>query len=200
LTVDYGQRAASREIAASASIARLLEAEHRVVRVSFLKEIGSSALTDPNTPVPSAEQGSLYDPDRSSLRAKQVWVPNRNGLFINIAACYGHARGLKKIVVGFNREEGETFPDNRADFLEACTHALSFTLDPPLQVVSPTLDLDKQEIVREGLALKAPLHLIWSCYEAGVGHCMQCESCRRLKRALLAAGVWDRFSSHLTTD
>ena len=48
--------------------------------------------------------------DETTGKAKEtahlVWVPNRNGLFINIAASYGDAFGYDHIVVGFNAEEG----------------------------------------------------------------------------------------------
>ena len=188
LTLDYGQRASRREIEASASIARNLGAEHEVVPLPFLKAIPGSALMDRTAEIPGPDQGALDDPEAARAWARSVWVPNRNGLFIHVAACLAQGSGLDRIVVGFNSEEARTFPDNRPEFLEACTRALSFTLDAPVRVESPTQNLDKAGIVRLGLELDAPLHLLWSCYEAGPGHCFRCESCLRLKRARPPAG------------
>ena len=48
--------------------------------------------------------------------AKNVWVPNRNGAFINIAASFCDAYEADYIVIGFNAEEAVTFPDNSTDF------------------------------------------------------------------------------------
>ena len=197
LTLDYGQRASMREIEASASIAASLGTEHKVVSLPFLKAISGSALTDDRGEIPAPSPGGLDDPEAAPERAKSVWVPNRNGLFIHVAACFAQGLGLDAIVVGFNREEASTFPDNRPEFLDACTRALSFTLDAPVRVESPTKNLDKTGIVRLGLELDAPLHLIWSCYGAGPGHCFECESCLRLKRALENAGAWEKLRSGL---
>jgi 7-cyano-7-deazaguanine synthase len=200
LTLDYGQRAAAKEIEAAASIAEVLTAEHHVVSLPFLEEMGANALTRTGVPLPEADQDSLLDAEAAARRAKQVWVPNRNALFIHVAACFAQAYDLETLVVGFNREEGETFPDNRPGFLDACNRTLSYTLDSPVRVESPTLNWDKPEIVRQGLILDAPLHKVWSCYDSGPMHCMRCESCQRLKRAFQQAGVWDRLSIHFMED
>jgi 7-cyano-7-deazaguanine synthase len=194
LTFDYGQRARAREIEASAAIAAHLGASHRVISLPFLGELSRSALNRPEDELPQACAEDLDDPGLAEARARSVWVPNRNGLFIHAAACFAQAQGLDTLVVGFNREEAKTFPDNRPEYLEAMTRTLAFTLDTPVQVISPTRDLDKAGIVRLGLDLDAPLHRVWSCYEAGPGHCFRCESCRRLERALRAEEVWDRLA------
>ena len=41
--------------------------------------------------------------------------PNRNGGFLNVAASFAEKLGAGSVVVGFNREEAETFPDNTRD-------------------------------------------------------------------------------------
>lgn len=197
LTIDYDQRSRERETAAAASIAAFLEIEHRVLRVPFLKRNSESALLDRDREIPAGIAEDLDESDRARERARQVWVPNRNGLFINIAACFAQAGGMDRIVVGFNQEEAATFPDNSREFLEASNRALGFSLSPQVRVESPTLSLDKTGIVRLGLEEGAPLHLIWSCYEEGPGHCFRCESCQRLKRALMQAGAWEQVGPRL---
>lgn len=194
VTFDYGQRAAKKELSASAAIAAALGAAHRVVTLPFLKEVGGSALIDERRSIPEADAEHLDDPQG----AASVWVPNRNGLLINAAACIAEAEGLDRIIVGFNREEAATFPDNRPEYIEALNHALSFSLSAPVRVESPTSNLDKAGIVRLGLDLDAPLHEVWSCYTAGPAHCFLCESCLRLKRALEAEGIWEKIAPRLS--
>lgn len=197
LTMDYGQRARTREIQASAAVAAHLGVAHRVVRLPFLEEISSSALNRSAKELPRTSLDNLDVAEKAQRRAQAVWVPNRNGLFVHAAACFAQAEGLDAIVVGFNREEAATFPDNRPEYLTALARTLEFTLDQPVRIESPTQDLDKPGIVRLGLDLDAPLHLIWSCYGDGSGHCFRCESCMRLERALRAEGAWDRLAPKL---
>ncbi|MHC4942611.1 MAG: 7-cyano-7-deazaguanine synthase QueC [Planctomycetota bacterium] len=197
LTIDYGQRSAARENSASAAIAAHLEAEHRIVAAPFLGEIAACALTRRDSELPEPTEADLDDLEESLERAERVWVPNRNGMMIHMAAGFAEALDADRIVVGFNREEAAAFPDNGPDFVEATNRALSFTLGRAMRVESPTIDLDKTGIVELGLRLKAPLHLVWSCYEAGPAHCFRCESCLRLKRALQEAQAWEELASQL---
>lgn len=194
LTMDYGQRAADREIAASRAIARALDAPHRVIRLDFLGGLTATALVHRGEALPSLDDDELDDVEgaaRASMR--RVWVPNRNGLFLGIAAAFAEAMHAAQVVVGFNREEAATFPDNSAAFLDASSAALSLSTLSGVRVASPTLEMDKAQIVAAGYEAGAPMQEIWSCYESGPEHCGACESCRRLLRALDRAGARDRF-------
>jgi 7-cyano-7-deazaguanine synthase len=51
--------------------------------------------------------------------------------------------------------------------------------------------MKKSEIVERGIALGAPLHLTWSCYQFEEEACGACESCRLRLRAFAEAGVPD---------
>ena len=92
------------------------------------------------------------------------------------------------VIAGFNAEEAVTFPDNSPAFISAANKALSYSTLSRVQVLSPTSDLNKTEIVRLGMEIDAPLDLVWSCYEGGEVMCGVCESCMRLRRALVSAG------------
>ena len=60
-----------------------------------------------------------------------------------------------------------------------------------IEVSTPLLHLGKDEIVREGLRLGAPLHLTWSCYTGQEVACGRCESCRLRLKGFEAAGARD---------
>lgn len=184
LTFDYGQRAAEAEIRASGRICAHYGLAHQVIKLPFLQEITHCALVNRESAVPELSAGQLDNADVTAQTARAVWVPNRNGLFINIAAAYAESLGAGCVVTGFNREEAQTFPDNSLDFVRAISQSLAFSTLNRVQVVSYTLMLDKKEIVALGRRLGAPLELVWSCYHGGVEMCGRCESCQRLQRAL----------------
>lgn len=185
LTFDYGQRAAAREAEAAAKMSARFNVEHRLIDLPWLKEITKTALVCKNEKIPELSADELDGAGgKTTESAKSVWVPNRNGVFINIAAAYAESLGADIIVTGFNIEEAATFPDNSPEFIAATNGALSFSTLNKVQLISPTSSLNKTEIVALGQDIDAPLDLLWSCYRGGEQMCGACESCMRLKRAL----------------
>jgi 7-cyano-7-deazaguanine synthase len=187
LTADYGQLAARREIAAARALSEYYGVAHRVVELPFLRDLGGSALTD-DVKLPEPAAADLDDPARAADSARRVWVPNRNGLLVNVAACFAEVLGCNRIITGFNREEARTFPDNSPQFLEAANYALAYSTLADVRVVSYTQLLDKAEIVTLGQRLRVPWSLVWSCYRGESLACGACESCVRLERARENAG------------
>src|SRR5205085_9058002 len=174
LTFDYGQRAAKREREAAAKIARHYRVSHRVVRIPWLAAVTGTALVNRRAAMPRNEM--------SERSAKAVWVPNRNGVFIEIAAAHAESLGATRLITGFNKEEAVTFPDNSSAYVAAVNRALSYSTANGVRVVSFTGNLDKKAIVSLGRRLDAPLQHIWPCYEGGRTWCGECESCLRSLR------------------
>lgn len=183
LTFDYGQRAVKKEINAAKNIAGHYGIYHRVLELPFLKEVTATALVNEDLEIPEPPVSGLDDYEQGLYNAARVWVPNRNGLFINIAATIAEAGQCGIIVAGFNREEAGTFPDNSFAFVNAINDALAYSTSNQVKVISYTQQLDKEEIVRMGELLKVPWEYVWSCYFGGEDMCGRCESCRRFYRA-----------------
>lgn len=194
LTMRYGQRAEPAEVRAAHSLARHYGVRWESVDLSWLGDVNPTRLTRPETELPQPSTADLDSMEKSTDSMKAVWVANRNGLFLNVAASYAEALGEKEILVGFNAEEAVTFPDNSGAFIEAIDKAFTYSTLNKVTVHSYTLDWEKPRIIREALETGLPLDLVWSCYEAGPGRCWKCESCKRSERALLSAGpagrVW----------
>ena len=55
------------------------------------------------------------------------------------------------------------------------------------------IDLNKEEIVKLGLDIGAPIELSYSCYKGKDKQCGVCESCMRRKRAFKNVGVKDKM-------
>jgi 7-cyano-7-deazaguanine synthase len=99
--------------------------------------------------------------------------------------------GYGNVIVGFNREEAVTFPDNSSDFIGAINGSLSYSTLNGVKVLAPLIGLDKKSIVLKAMESRAPLEYSWSCYQGEELPCGMCESCVRRKRAFDEAGIAD---------
>ncbi len=189
LTFDYGQRAAGQEIQKSQQICKSLNLKHKTLNISFTKEFGKSSLIDSKHKVPTGSEVQIDHIQTSTDTAKSVWVPNRNGIFLNIAAGFAESLNADFVVPGFNKEEAVTFPDNSEEFMQKLDSSFFFSTSNHVKVKCHTVRLDKTQIVKRAKELKVPFDLIWPCYFDGDKWCGQCESCQRSLRALRANGV-----------
>jgi 7-cyano-7-deazaguanine synthase len=189
LTFDYGQKAAKKEIEAAAEMAKDAGVTHTVISLDWFKGLGTSALNTNAVSVPKIRSTSLDDKDLTTRSAKAVWVPNRNGLFLNIAACYAESLQAEMVVPGFNREEATTFPDNSLDFIRATRKAFGYSTANQVDVQCYTITMSKIEIVELGKKLNVPFSKVWPCYFDREKWCGECESCQRAKRAFKVCKV-----------
>jgi 7-cyano-7-deazaguanine synthase len=185
LTVDYGQRAAAPEIRASRKLADYYGVPHQVLDLKWLGGLGGSALTETTMGVPEPDSAGLDDLKVATETAKAVWVPNRNGVLINAAAALAESCGAQQVVVGFNKEEAATFPDNSSQFLGTANLALKYSTAGKVKLACYTDMMVKSEIVEalRNLPKPFPFESVWSCYHGGEKMCGKCESCKRFFRA-----------------
>jgi 7-cyano-7-deazaguanine synthase len=182
LTFDYGQRAVHQEIRSARSQCERLGIEHQVVSLPWLRTITKTSLVNTNESIPL--DVAIDDARETSVSAKKVWVPNRNGVFLNVAASFAEAYEADIVVPGFNREEAQTFPDNSEDFLDSLTDAFSYSTANQVVAYCYTGDKDKTEIAWMGRDLGLDFNVVWPCYFGGETLCGECESCLRFKRAV----------------
>lgn len=189
LTFDYGQRAAPKEIESAKKLSQALNVPHKVLELPFFKDFGQSSLVDTSKALPTGDAVSIDDKKTSEKTAKSVWVPNRNGIFLNIAAGFAESLGADAVIPGFNQEEAATFPDNSKSFLNALTGSLDYSTANHVKVECFTTDMVKTQIAEWGKKLGVDWSLMWPCYQSLNKWCGECESCQRSKRALKAAHV-----------
>lgn len=195
LTFDYGQKASAREQEAAGKTAARLNVPHRILALPWLKELTNTALVSPKENLPKINVKDLDDPLRSRKSAEAVWVPNRNGVFLNISAAYAESLGAEILVTGFNAEEGITFPDNSAPFVRAADEFFWYSTQKKIRVVSFTLPWNKPKIAQKAKELGVPLQDLWFCYDGGRKPCRTCESCLRAFRAFREAEIEDPFAN-----
>ena len=184
LFMNYGQRALERERGAVMSVVDYYGLPFREVDLSWLGEISPAGMRA------TTGVGGEEPPALDTLDA--VWIPNRNGVFLNVAAAFAENYGCGTVVTGFNLEEAAEFPDNSRDYVDRANEALRLSTRNGVRVVSFTQDLQKVDIIRLGMRRGAPLSNIWSCYHAGKRMCGECASCKRLKDALAGVGADER--------
>ena len=184
LTFNYGQRAYLKEHAAAQFFCQDLGVESKTIDITWFDHFTSTSLVDTSQEIPCDQDVDMDSVDQSKQTAKAVWVPNRNGIFLNIAAGFAEGLGADYVIPGFNLEEAQTFPDNSEDFLLSLNQSFSFSTANRVEVKCFTTDLNKQQIVQLARKHKVDLDRIWPCYENGESWCGRCESCQRTLRAL----------------
>lgn len=187
LTFNYGQRSKNQEIAAASAIAKHYNIEHKVIELPWLEQITKTTLVNTNENLPTLEIDDLDTLEIIQKTAEKVWVPNRNGLFVNIAASFADSFNFTHIVFGANKEEATTFSDNSEEFIVKINEALEYSTLVKPKLFAPLINYDKTEIVKIGMEKKVPFGLVRSCYTNNKKHCGKCESCLRFKRALSEA-------------
>ena len=188
ITFDYGQKAAKQEIKASKEICKKMGWSHEVIHLDWLSKISTSSLNT-GEDIPELNEYDLDDLDKSSESASNVWVPARNTVFTSIALSYAESINAEIIIVGWNGEEGATFPDNSKEYLNKFNELIDVGSPNKIKIEAPAIDLNKEEIVKLGIKFGAPIDLSYSCYKGEEKPCGVCESCMRRNRALKKIGI-----------
>ena len=176
LTIDYGQKSKTNEIAAAQAFCRQYDIKHRVIQLPFMLEMESGII------------------ENSGIEDNVPWVPNRNGLFINLAACFAENLKASLVVCGFNQDEGVDFPDNTADFVSALNLSLSYSTLNQVKVVSMVQTMNKIQIAETAKSLGINFGMVWSCYRSGAKPCGVCPSCLRNQAAYKKVGIdYDQY-------
>jgi 7-cyano-7-deazaguanine synthase len=186
LHIIYGQRTAQRELQSFNEIADFYNARMRMTAsIAHLAQIGGSSLTDSRIDVSPANLDSQEIPTS--------YVPFRNAHLLSIATSWSEVIGAERIYIGAVAEDSSGYPDCRPEYYEAFNRVIDIGTRPEtrIKIETPVIKMRKSEIIKLGLALKAPLHLSWSCYQNEGLACGTCDSCALRLRGFREAGVTD---------
>lgn len=185
LTFNYGQKH-GREVACARVQASLLGlAEHHIVDLSLMGPLFSaSALVSADIAIPGIDE-VRGDPQPAT------YVPNRNMIFLALAAAYAETQGVTDVYYGAQRHDMYGYWDTTADFLERLNGVFRLNRKRPIQIQAPFVDYSKTEILRMGLELGVDYAETWSCYEGEELACGRCPTCAERLGAFKEIGLPD---------
>jgi len=187
LHLNYGQRTERRELQAFHDLAGHygIPVDRRlVVSIAHLAQIGGSSLTDASIPVTNA--------DLENQEIPTSYVPFRNAHILSIAVSWAEVVVAKRIYIGAVHEDSSGYPDCRPEYYAAFNEVIRLgTAVGDIRIETPIIHMSKEQIVRKGIALAAPLELTWSCYQSEEMACGVCDSCALRLRGFHRAGIPD---------
>lgn len=187
LHINYGQRTESRELIAFHALAdfyQIPSTDRMVSSIQHLTAIGGSSLTDSSIPVSQADLGNTSIPSS--------YVPFRNAHILSVAVSWAEVSDAEQIYIGAVEEDSSGYPDCRPAYYAAFNELIRLgTARGNIRIETPVIGMSKEEIVRAGLDLGAPLELTWSCYQNEDIACGVCDSCALRLRGFQLAGETD---------
>lgn len=191
LAVYYGQKH-TRELDSARDVAEYYGVTFRELNLSVLfADSDCSLLRGSTEEIPKESYAEQLA--RTNGKPVSTYVPFRNGLFLATAASIALSAGCEVIYYGAHSDDaaGNAYPDCSNAFNEAMDRAVWLGSGEQLRIEAPFVTKTKADVVAEGLRLKAPYHLTWSCYEGGEKPCGLCGTCRDRAAAFAANGVKD---------
>ena len=151
----------------------------------------------------------VYSPGHWAIRGvppaydtpdEDVYLAGRNLVLLTKAGVIAAKAKAHRIALG--PLAGNPFPDARPEFFSAMAQAMSLGLDHPIEIATPFLEWEKEDVIRRGVELGVPFELTLSCMNPVPGsripgpgsmprHCGLCSKCRERRDAFAAAGVSD---------
>ena len=97
--------------------------------------------------------------------------------------------------IGVVEEDSSGYPDCRNEYIKSQQNTINLgTKDSTdIKIITPLVNLKKEDIVREAKRLDVPLHLTWSCYKNSKKACGVCDSCRLRLKGFKKANLIDKI-------
>lgn len=158
LTIDYGQRPARAEIAASSAICHALGVRHEIVRVDC-SHLGS---------------GDMAGEPPLAVAPVSEWWPYRNQLLITLAAMAGIRIGLLELMIGTLASDG-VHADGTREFVAGISNLLSLQ-EGGMILSAPAQHLTAVDLIRVSGVPRDVLAWAHSCHTGNVA-CGSCRGC-----------------------
>lgn len=185
LTFLYGQKHNKEVIYAQAQTALLGCTEHLILDLNLLRPLfAHSALVDDTQAVPDATD-VRGDPQ------PVTYVPNRNMIFLALAAAYAETNSVTDVYYGAQRHDIYGYWDTTPDFLARLNHLFALNRQTPIHIHAPFVEYAKADLLRLGLELEVDYGQTWSCYQGAELACGRCPTCIERLQAFAELGLAD---------
>jgi 7-cyano-7-deazaguanine synthase len=169
ITVDYGQKAAEAEKAASAAVCAQLGIEHHILTVDC-RSLGSGDMAGaaPDAAAPASD-----------------WWPYRNQLLVTLAAMKAIALGATTLYIGtVSSDEGHR--DGTTEFVRLIDSLLSYQ-EGTMHVEAPAIGMTTQQLVNAAEVPESILAWAHSCHKANLP-CGSCRGCNKYNQSMFDLG------------
>ena len=185
VTFIYGQKH-SREVDCARYHASLLGCtQHSIIDLSHLAPaFASSALVSGDIEIPAM---AAVEGDPQPL----TYVPNRNMIFLAIAAAFAESLGATDIYYGAQRHDLYGYWDTTPQFVERINALFRLNRKTTIEVETPFVDYSKADILRIGFDLAVDYDKTWSCYQGNDKACGVCPTCVERLQAFQTVGTLD---------
>ena len=159
LSYDYGQRHKRELKLAEYHVDKLKIKEWQTIDTSFIKTLA---------PTSSLTNNDIETPDIRKMAGEaqpKSYVPNRNMIFLSIAASYAEAVGANKVYHGATKVDSLAgYWDASPEFLPTINEVLALNRDTRISIEAPLINMDKANIVKEGIRLRVRFSKTYTCY------------------------------------
>lgn len=135
--------------------------------------------------------GDIPEGHYTAENMKSTVVPFRNGIMISLAVGYAASIGANHVCIANHAGDHTIYPDCRGNFICTMSDAVLLGTDKEVDIHAPFTNMRKEDIVKWGKNIGAPMHLSWSCYKGGDRPCFKCGTCVERTEAFMLAGIKD---------
>lgn len=178
LTIDYGQRPAVAESRAAAAICTALGLRLEHIRLD-LSELGGGLLRG-DEPIPGAPSPE--------------WWPYRNQFLVTAAASVAFRHGLREVIVGSVRGDGERHLDGTAQFYELLDGLVAMQ-EGGVRVIAPAIHETSAELLERSGIGDDIIGWTVSCHRSNLP-CGDCPGCWKRGGVLAATGHLQAPTTH----
>ena len=188
ITFLYGQKH-DKELKSAQAVAKTVGVkEHKIVNL-LLNQWHGCSLTDPDMDVKDGNAERQDIPD--------TYVPDRNMVFLSVAASWADALDITDIFIGVSEVDYSGYVDCREEFIKAMEQAVNLGTvlgaekKQHITIHAPFMHMTKADEVKLGERLGVDFGLTRTCYRGGDKPCGTCDSCLLRAKAFAEAGVED---------
>ncbi len=131
-----------------------------------------------------------------------AYIPVKNIIFMGIAAYYAEIHQADAIIEGLILEDEGKFTDDSPEYFQKLEALIKEGIPKGdwkgPEFIFPFRNMNKEQVIRLAIELKAPLEYTWSCYIDNDGiPCGNCLPCKQREKAFQKLGMEDPLKSRI---